>query len=55
MHLGGKSAWPNVYSERFRGYRYALDEAGLKFENDLLVIGELNSQSGVDVAHSILK
>ncbi len=54
MHLGG-NLLRNVYAERFRGYRYALDEAGLKFENDLLVIGELNSQSGVDVAHSILK
>lgn len=54
MHLGGNLIL-NVYTERYRGYRHALEEAGLKFENGLLVISELNNQSGIDVARSIVR
>jgi len=54
MHLGG-NLLRNVYSERLRGYRYALDEGGLKFDDELLVISELNNEAGADAARKILK
>jgi len=54
MHLGG-NLLRNVYSERLRGYRYALDECGLKFDDELHVISELNNESGEDTARKILK
>ncbi|NLA48020.1 MAG: LacI family transcriptional regulator [Bacteroidales bacterium] len=54
MHLGGNFL-RNVYYDRFMGYRLALDEAGLEFEEIMLVINELNSQSGMDVARGILE
>lgn len=54
MHLGG-NLLRNVYTERFRGYKLALEESGIKFENELFVESELNSQSGIDVARLILK
>lgn len=54
MHLGG-NLLRNVYYDRFRGYRRALDEAGLEFDDKMHVINDLSSQSGLDVARSILE
>ena len=53
-HLGG-NLLRNVYSERFRGYKQALADNGLKYEQDLLIISELNNQAGIDAAHTMLK
>ena len=44
----------NVYAERFRGYRDALKEADLKFNETLLIINDLSDQSGINVAKEIL-
>ena len=54
VHLGG-NLLRNVYSERFRGYRQALADNGIKYDQDLLLISELNNQSGIDAARTILK
>ena len=45
----------NVYSERLRGYRDALAEAGLPFDKKYLIIGDLSEKAGIDAAHQILK
>ncbi len=46
----------NVYSERFAGYKKALEDGGLKYTNDLLIINYLNEHIGpnVDAAKQIL-
>jgi LacI family transcriptional regulator len=54
LHLGG-NLLRNVYSERFRGYKQALADNGIKFSDDLLIISELNNQAGIDAAHAIMK
>ena len=54
MHLGG-NLLRNVYSERLRGYKFALTEGGLRFDNELLIVSELNSQAGIDAAQVIMK
>jgi LacI family transcriptional regulator len=53
VHLGG-SLLRNVYADRMKGYKKALEDSGLKFEKDLVVIGELNEKAGIDLAHMIL-
>jgi LacI family transcriptional regulator len=54
LHLGG-NLLRNVYSERFRGYKQALADHGIKYDSNLLIISELNNQAGIDAAHNILK
>jgi len=54
IHLGG-NLLRNVYLERFRGYRQALADNDIKFEQDLLIISELNNQAGTDAARTMLK
>ncbi len=54
IHLGG-NLLRNVYSERFRGYRQALADNDIKFEQDLLIISELNSKAGTDTARTMMK
>ena len=54
VHLGG-NLQRNVYSERFRGYRQALADNGVKYEKDLIIISELNTQAGLEAAHSMIK
>lgn len=54
MHLGG-NLLRNVYSERLRGYRQALEEGGLRFDDELIVISELNNEAGTNAARKIIK
>jgi LacI family transcriptional regulator len=54
IHLGG-NLLRNVYSERFRGYKQALADNDIKFEQELLIISELNSQAGTDTARTMMK
>jgi LacI family transcriptional regulator len=54
VHLGG-NLLRNVYSDRFRGYRQALEDNGIKFSEDLLIISELNNQAGIDAAREIMR
>jgi LacI family transcriptional regulator len=54
LHLGG-SLLRNVYSERLRGYKMALEDAGLNYDNDMVVISDLNANAGVEAARRIIK
>ncbi len=54
IHLGG-NLLRNVYSERFRGYKQALADNGIKYDSNLLIVSELNNQAGIDAAKAILK
>jgi LacI family transcriptional regulator len=45
----------NVYAQRFKGYRDALFDHELPFEEDLLIINDLSEKAGVESAMQILK
>lgn len=53
-HVTG-SLHRNVYKERCEGYKKALQDAGLAFSNELLMVTEMNEQAGIDAGNSILK
>ena len=44
----------NVYSDRLKGYRRALEEAGMVFNDNNIIINELNEKDGVISAGEIL-
>ena len=44
----------NVYSERLRGYRDALFDFGLPYDENLVIINDLSEQAGISAAHQIL-
>jgi LacI family transcriptional regulator len=54
MHLGGNML-RNVYSERFRGYKQALKDNMIEYDQNLLMTGDMSHQAGIDVAERILK
>jgi LacI family transcriptional regulator len=54
MHIGGNQL-RNVYAERFRGYRKALEDNNIPYNNDLLIITDLSAQAGIRAAQSILE
>ena len=55
MHLGGNML-RNVYAERLRGYKQALRDYNLPFdEKKLLFISKLNEEAGTKAAEHILK
>jgi LacI family transcriptional regulator len=54
MHLGGNML-RNVYAERLRGYKQALKDHRIPFEEKLLYISKLNESSGTEAAEHILK
>ena len=55
MHLGGNML-RNVYAERLRGYKQALRDHNLPFdEKKLLFISKLNEEAGTRAAEHILK
>ena len=45
----------NVYAQRYRGYRDALFDNGLPFEDSLLIINDLSEQKAVESANQLLK
>ena len=53
MHITGNLK-RNVYSERYDGYREALKDAGIAFNKELVLSGELNEAAGMNAAESIL-
>jgi LacI family transcriptional regulator len=53
VHLGG-NLLRNVYSDRFRGYKQALADYGVEFDQKLVIISDLTEQSGRETAHRIL-
>lgn len=54
VHLSG-NLLRNVYSERLRGYRQAIQDFGIGYDPDLLFISDLTEQAGIDTAQRILK
>ena len=42
-------------AERIIGYRRALEEASISYDEDLVVRGDYHPQSGLEITHSILK
>lgn len=45
----------NVYAQRYRGYRDALFDNGLPFEDSLLIINDLSEQKAVESSNQLLK
>ena len=45
----------NVYSQRYKGYRDALFDHGIPFDENLLIINDLTEQAGIEVAHQMLQ
>ncbi len=54
MHLGGNML-RNVYAERLRGYKQALKDHRIAFDEKLLYISKLNEHDGSEAAERILK
>lgn len=53
-HLGGNML-RNVYSERFRGYKQALADNRIEFEQGLVGISDMSNQAGIETARKILR
>jgi LacI family transcriptional regulator len=53
-HLGG-NLLRNVYSDRFRGYKQALLDNGIDFNQKLVFISDLTGESGKEIMRKILK
>lgn len=45
----------NVYSERFRGYRDALDDNNIPFDDSLLIVNDLSEKAGLESGKKILE
>lgn len=45
----------NVYSQRFKGYKDALFDNGIVFDEELLIVGDLSEKAGIDAAVKMLK
>ncbi|HSV11965.1 MAG TPA: LacI family DNA-binding transcriptional regulator [Hanamia sp.] len=45
----------NVYSQRFKGYKDALSDNGIAFDESLLIINDLSEKAGIKSAIQILK
>ena len=53
-HIGG-NLLRNVYSERYRGYRQALIDNRISFNQNLVIISDMNGQTNSDTAKKILQ
>ncbi len=53
MHLGGNLA-RNVYYDRFEGYKKALTDNGLVFNDNLLITSTLSEEAGIEAGRAIL-
>lgn len=45
----------NVYADRLRGYKQALDDNGIEYNEELVFVNNLSDQAGVDVTRTLLK
>jgi LacI family transcriptional regulator len=45
----------NVYTERYKGYRKALSEYKIPFDEEMLIIGDLSEEAGIEAATKILE
>jgi LacI family transcriptional regulator len=53
VYFGG-NLLRNVYSERFNGYKKALADNNIKFDQKLVIISSMNGQAGSEIAKKIL-
>ena len=44
-----------IYAERYAGYKKALEDHNIQFDEDLVIINDLSSEAGIASAHQILK
>jgi len=54
LHLSG-NLLRNVYADRFMGYKRALADNKIKFDQSLVVISDMSRQAGIETAQKILK
>jgi len=54
VHMAGNLSC-NVYAERFRGYKKALADNNIGFDKKLVIIGDLNADSGSAAVKKILR
>jgi len=54
MHLGG-NLLRNVYADRYNGYRQALEDNKIPFDQSMVVIGDMSGEAGKSTAAKILK
>lgn len=54
MHLAGNML-RNVYADRFRGYKRALQDHKIKFDEKFLFVSKLNEEAGTEAARHILR
>jgi len=45
----------NVYSDRFKGYKDALSDSNIQFENEWLIVNKLSESAAIESAHQIMK
>lgn len=53
VHIGGNQL-RNVYADRLKGYKNALTDHGLNYDDNLVLINNLSAQDGAEVARRIL-
>lgn len=54
VHITG-SLKRNVYSERLKGYKYALIDHDLPYSEQAVIISKLNQEAGIEAAEQIMK
>jgi LacI family transcriptional regulator len=54
LYMGGNML-RNVYSERARGYKQALADNRIEFDQSLVVVSDMSAQAGIEIAGRILK
>jgi len=45
----------NVYVDRLNGYKKALEKHGVKFKEEMVIIGDLTMEAGIEAAEKIMK
>lgn len=53
VYIGGNLK-RNVYADRLKGYKLAMLDKGIVFDDSLLIINNLSEQAGIDAAQQIL-
>jgi len=54
VHISGNKL-RNVYRDRFNGYKKALEDHQIAFDDDLLIVNDLSAQAGTQAAQQILQ
>ena len=54
VHISGNQL-RNVYRDRFNGYKKALEDHQIAFDDDLLIVNDLSAQAGTQAAQQILQ